>query len=97
MNTTQDAASGRPGQAEAQRPDAKIPLWALNRVTQQAECAVDETTAQLRDAEKTRDDLARQLGAQQELIDRLQFEMDRRSQLLRQLLFILPGTKHDPE
>lgn len=31
MNTTQDAASGRPGQAEAPRPDATIPLLRGNR------------------------------------------------------------------
>ena len=53
-----------------------------------AEQAADEINAKLRDAEIERDELARKLGAQQDMIDRLQSERDYRSRHVRDLMAV---------
>lgn len=71
--------------AERTPPTVIIPKYALRTAIHQAERAVEEMQARIRDAETERDDLARKLGAQQDMIDRLTGERDYRTRHLRAL------------
>ena len=80
---THAAAQGQP---DAKRqPTVSIPRHALRIALRQAELAADEINAKLRDAEIERDQLARRLGVQQGIVDRLTGERDYRSLHVRSL------------
>lgn len=79
-------ASQRPmSNSEQAEPGVVIPRSAARTAIRQAEQAADEINARLRDAEQRRDDLARQLGAQQEMVDRLLSEREYRTRHVRNL------------
>ena len=72
--------------SEKAEPGIVLIRRAVSVAIRQAEQAVDEINARLRDAEQQRDDLARKLGAQQDVIDRLTGEREYRSRHVRDLL-----------
>lgn len=71
--------------AETEPQYVRVPLYAASTALRQAEQAVGEIVAKLRDAEAERDDLARKLGAQQDMIDRLSSEREYRTRHVRAL------------
>lgn len=63
----------------------QVPRYAVRSALHLAERSVDEINAKLRDAETERDDLARKLGAQQDIVDHLLGERDYRTMHARDL------------
>lgn len=72
--------------SEQAEPGVTIARSALRTAIRQAEQAADEINARLRDAEQQRDNLARQIGAQQDMVDRLLSEREYRTRHVRALL-----------
>ena len=85
--------AGRPMMSRQDTDSTQEPNVSVRRSTARvalrfAEQAADEINAKLRDAEIERDELARKLGAQQGMIDRLQSEHDYRSRHVRDLMAV---------
>lgn len=76
--------------ATSQEPTVPVRRSTARVALRFAEQAADEINAKLRDAETERDELARKLGAQQDMIDRLQSERDYRSRHVRDLMAVFP-------
>ena len=72
--------------SSAAEPGIVLPRHAANEAVKLAERSVDDINALLRDAERQRDELARKLGAQQDMVDRLLGEREYRSRHVRELL-----------
>jgi hypothetical protein len=84
-----NAVQANAGRSE---PTVAVPAHAAQTSFRQAEAAVNEINARLRDAEQTRDNLARRLGAQQDMVDRLLVELEYLSRHVRLMEHVV---KHD--
>jgi hypothetical protein len=66
-------------------PGITLPCSSAKLALRMAERSVDEINAKLRDAERSRDDLARQVGSQQDIVDRLLSEREYLSRHVREM------------
>ena len=71
--------------ASPSQPAVAVPRHALRTAIRLAEQAAEEIVKRIREAEQERDNLARRVGAQQELIDGLNGEGEYRSRHLLDL------------
>ncbi len=72
--------------AEKAEPGVMIARHAARTAIRFAEQAADEINVRLRDAEQERDNFARKLGVQQDVVDRLRAEREYRTRHVREML-----------
>lgn len=89
MDNVNEEASGpmaRTDTTSTMEPTVAVRRSAARTALRLAEQAADEINAKLRDAEVERDELARKLGAKQDMIDRLTSERDYRTRHVRAMI-----------